>query len=78
MPKLREIVAQPAFQPSLFVFFLVLLSWPLISIAGDRDSLASPLYIFTIWVLMITVLALNAYCISSASEPNQGDKDQGE
>ncbi|MBW2108201.1 MAG: hypothetical protein JRI36_05980 [Deltaproteobacteria bacterium] len=57
MNNLNRSFSSPTTHAVLFLFFLLLMSWPLLTIAGQGESPRTvPVFLFALWGAMIAVL----------------------
>lgn len=60
MERLKNLLKKPGLHLFLFCLGLVLLSWPLITIANETISAGIFIYLFLIWCIMVLLLFLIA------------------
>ena len=64
-------LTDPAMQRVLAGLAFLLLSWPLLQIAGDRGTLALFVYLFLVWIGLVAVLLMLARSLRRTEQPTE-------
>lgn len=81
MDKFRNIVRQQGFQVAVFVLFLILFNWPLLSIVNGKGPWPVFLYLFTSWGVLVLILFLfyrGVYPAAGEEGKTNNDEHSGE
>lgn len=62
----QSVFADPAVRGVVAALAGLLFGWPMIQIAGEKGTLTLFIYVFVVWALVITVLALIGWKLAHA------------
>ena len=63
----KSLLLQPSLHVLLAMGLGMLLGWPVISISGDQGHWVLYLYVFSVWVLMVALLAFIGRAIATST-----------
>jgi hypothetical protein len=69
MKKMKARFGKPETQGFLFALALLLLNWPLLSIAGDKGPFSLYIYLFLVWLVIILLIFIIAISAGSGTPP---------
>jgi hypothetical protein len=78
MQNLNRLIQESGFHVFTFFLFLLILVWPILAIPSNQDLPNFFRYLFSAWMLMISLLFLMARTLSNGNSDGDTDEDVDE